>query len=390
MNDLTFTDASTVLTGIFEQATGQKIQAPTTPGEFVAVAQTALKTGYDPIMNAIGQVLSRTIFSIRPYYAKFRDLNRSEIQFGNHVRKINYGSTGGVDRDEAFFGVEDGVSIDMYKIREPKVVQTNFYGVVPISKYITRFNRQLKVAFQSWEDLNRFWAGVFNEIMNDLTQIHESTARQSLANFMAGISAGRPTGVIHLLSEYNTLTGNTYTKDELMGPAVFSDFVRWMYSRINTISDAMTDRTVNFHTQLPGITLLRHTPKNRQIMYLSAPLLNQIDATVMSTTFHNGMLRLGGYEAVNYWQSPDKPDSINVTPTYMDATGALVTPSAAVELDNIVGIIFDDEAIGYTTVDRESGTTPYNIAGSYWNIYYKFNDRYWNDFSENGVVLCLD
>ena len=67
VNDLNFNQISTVLTSIVEQATGEKVLTPTNTGDFVSVATTALKNGTDPVMNAITQMVNRTIFSIRPY-----------------------------------------------------------------------------------------------------------------------------------------------------------------------------------------------------------------------------------------------------------------------------------------------------------------------------------
>ena len=62
-NDLTFTQASAILNAIQSQATGTAAIAPVDSASFITSAQTALKTGYDPLMKAISQVLSRTIFS---------------------------------------------------------------------------------------------------------------------------------------------------------------------------------------------------------------------------------------------------------------------------------------------------------------------------------------
>ena len=66
VNDMTVFQAGTILQSLVKQATGQAVIAASTPGEFVSVAQTALKTGYDPILNAMSQMWGRTIFSIRP------------------------------------------------------------------------------------------------------------------------------------------------------------------------------------------------------------------------------------------------------------------------------------------------------------------------------------
>lgn len=61
-NDLSFNQLSTVLNGIVSQATGKASIAPTNTSEFITVAQTALKTGYDPVMQSISQMMSRSIF----------------------------------------------------------------------------------------------------------------------------------------------------------------------------------------------------------------------------------------------------------------------------------------------------------------------------------------
>ena len=125
-NDLTFTQLSTVLNSIVSQATGASAQAVVDTSTFVNVAQTALKTGYDPLSTAISQVLSRTIFSTRPYSAKFPMHRKTAQQYGNHTRKLQV-----VDKDfenDQRFSLTEGASVDMYVVNKPKVLQTNFYG----------------------------------------------------------------------------------------------------------------------------------------------------------------------------------------------------------------------------------------------------------------------
>ena len=68
---MTFNQAAQLLNAIQQQATGQAALTATDLSEFVSAAQTTLRTGYSPVMQAISQVLSRTIFSIRPYRRRF-------------------------------------------------------------------------------------------------------------------------------------------------------------------------------------------------------------------------------------------------------------------------------------------------------------------------------
>ncbi len=73
---------------------------------------------------------------------------------------------------------------------------------------------------------------------------------------------------------------------------------------------------------------------------------------------------------------------------YIDEDAALKEGSAAV-YDNVVGVLMDEEAAGYTVVNEWSAPAPFNARGGYTNIFWHFTDRYWNDFSENCVVFML-
>ena len=66
INNMTLEQASTLFTAVYNQATGSSALAPVSTADFVTMGQTALKTGYDTLTTAISQVLSNTIFSIRP------------------------------------------------------------------------------------------------------------------------------------------------------------------------------------------------------------------------------------------------------------------------------------------------------------------------------------
>ena len=63
-NNLTFNQIATILNSVNAQATGRTDIAVTNTAEFISVANTTLLSGYDNVINAISQVLSRTIFSI--------------------------------------------------------------------------------------------------------------------------------------------------------------------------------------------------------------------------------------------------------------------------------------------------------------------------------------
>lgn len=390
VNDLTFNQLSMVLNSIVQQATGQLAQQVTNTAEFVSVAQTALKTGYDPVLQAISQVLSRTIFSIRPYTRKFGGLMVSNQQFGNIVRKLNI-----ADKDweeDSRFELTDQNSVDMYKVNKPSILQTNFYGANVFEKSLTIFKDQLDCAFSNPDEFGRFVSMTMTNASDMIEQAHENLARATLANFIGGKISGDTASVIHLLTEYNTITGLNppLTAETVYQPANFKPFMQWVYSRVASLSSLMTERTQKFHINVTGKEISRHTPVNKQKVYLYAPARYQTETMVLADVYHDNFLRMADNETVNFWQSIDKPDEINVQPVYLQADGTLKFDDSPVNQKGIFGVMFDEEAAGYTVVNQWSAPTPFNSKGGYSNIFWHFTDRYWNDFTENGIVLLLD
>ena len=391
-NVLTYNAIGTILNQIVTQATGKAQITPTSTSEFTAVAQTGLLAGYDNLMGAISQVLSRTIISTRPYYRKFQGLEADNIRYGNHVRKINY-----VDReweDGSRLPLTTGVTVDDQAPTLDDVLQTNFYGQNDYEIPWTLFSNQIDVAFQNADELGAFITGKLQNISDMTEQKHESMARMILANLIAGvISINNINKIVHLVTEYNTYSGYSPAKTltEIRGDAAeYSKFIKWVYGRVAQVSSMLTERAIIYHQNVTGKEISRHTPYDMQNVYLLSSERFQMEASVLADVYHDNYLRMADTAILNFWQSITTPDTINVTPTYMKADGTLETPQAAVNQANVFGVITDREAAGYTIVNQRTTSAAYNGKGEFQNFWLKFTDRYWNDFTENTVVLLMD
>lgn len=400
-NDLSFEQLSTVLTAITDQATGVNNITPIDTASFVTVAQMALKTGYDPLTTAISQVLSRTIFSVRPYTRKFKGLNVSNQRYGNHVRKLLT-----IDKpfeDDDRLKLVDGESIDQYKVNKPKVLQTNFYGANQYQKSVTIYKDQLDCAFSSPDEFASFISMVMQNASDMIEQAHEETARATINNLISAIYAAETAvasgntmaksnggkRAINLLTLYNQTNGSTLTVNDIFKAANFESFVKFAFSTINTLADLMTDRNTLFSSQLTNYTVIRHTPKDRMKFYLYTDLVNKINSEVYSTVFNPDFLKLVDFERVNFWQSALNPSQIQNKPVMLNKDGTLKTVGATT-ISNVFGVLFDEEAAGYTTVNEWSQPSPFNARGGYYNQFWHFTDRYWNDFTENAIVFYVD
>lgn len=392
VNTMTFNQLATVLTSIVNQATGRTDLTATDTASFVSVAKLGLETGYDTLNNAISQVLSRTIFSVRPYRSKFEGLERDAIRWGNHVRKVNFGDGGFMEDDR--IKLVDGQSIDQQIVKKPAVFQTNFYGENVYQKMITIYKDQMDVALNGPDDFARFISGVMQTVSDELVQARENTARATVANLIGGHylldQAGTTTGsVIHLLTEYNEFSGESVTAETVFNPDVFVNFAKWLYGRLTTASRMLQERSALYHLNITDHPVMRHTPAERQNLYVLAQNMDQVSSNVLSSVFNDQYLKTIPRHEVSYWQALQDPASISLTAGYVTAAGAAA--SAAVSLNNnVFGVIFDDEAAGYTLINQWSQPAPFNARGGYTNYFWHETQRFYNDFTENCVVLLLD
>ena len=120
-NALTFEQSASILNAVASQATGTAQITPLNTAQFVSLAQTTLKTGYDNVIGAISQVLSRTIFGIRPYTRKLADYlknysERTQFVVITHRRGTMEAADRiyGVTMHEK--GISDVLSIDVSEI----------------------------------------------------------------------------------------------------------------------------------------------------------------------------------------------------------------------------------------------------------------------------------
>lgn len=399
VNDLTFNQLSTVLTDITQQATGRKTLAPVTTSDFISLATTALETGYDPLSTAISQVLSRTIFSVRPYTRKFKGLNVSQQRYGNHVRKLLT-----IDKpfeDDDRLSLSDGASVDQYKVNKPKVLQTNFYGANVYQKSATFYKDQLDTAFSGPDEFASFLSMVTQNANDMIEQAHEETARQTLCNLITAVivsedsastTAAKANGgkrAINLLALYNAQNGTSLKVEDVYKSDNFEGFVKFAYATINTLANLMTDRGTMFCSQLTNYPVIRHTPKSKMKFYLYTDFVNKINSQVFSSVFNPQFLKTVDFEEVNFWQSPLSPSEIENKPVLLNKDGSIISETAAHKYSNVVGVLFDEEAAGYTTVNEWSQPSPFNARGGYYNQFWHFTDRYWNDLTENAIVFYI-
>lgn len=389
VNSLTYEQISTVLNGLLSQMKGGAL-AGVNSNDFTSVATTLLQGGTDPLLSAISQMVGKTIFSVRPYNRKLGGIQVDSQRWGYITRKLALADK--AFENDASFTMTDGNMYSPWYVNMPNVLQLNYYGQNVFEKSVSIFKNQLDGAFTSRESFGSFISMVMQNASDMIEQSREASARMTLGNFIGGkIEANN--GVIKLVTEYNTEMGYSpvLTWADIKGDTdEYDKFIKWMYAKVATISDMMTERTNLYQIQVTNKTITRHTPQRNQKVYMIADFLNAMKARVLSGTYNDGFLKYADVEAVNFWQTPADPYDIYMKPAYLQAAGTITQPANAVHYENIVGVIFDEDALGLTVMDEWTQNTGMNAKYGYDTTYFHYIVRYWNDFTEKGVVLKLE
>lgn len=400
VNTMTFQQSSAVLNDLVKQATGRQ-SVINTEADFISVAQTALTLGKDVIFNTLSNVLAKTIFSIRPYSASMRGLQKDLPQWGAYMRKFNIVASDWKDDDAYKYPVTfdesqtgnpegNGLGVDPWIINKREFIQTNFLGQSVFSDHYTVFEDQLETAFRNSSEFGQFLSMITTDMSNKVELAKENMSRGLVANFIGGLIAeNNASRNIHLLTEYNALTGLSLTAITVYQPENYGPFMKWVYARIASVASLFKEMSTRYQTTINSKPVPRHTPYNRQKMYMLGQDRYQLDARVLADTFHDTYLKYADVETLNFWQGIDTPDKIMVTPIYTNASGVATTGSAVTKT-GVFALLFDEDAMGWAMIHERVIPTPVNARGEYRNMWYHMRLRCFSDNTEKGVVFLLD
>lgn len=393
MNSLTPVDVYKIVNDMNSQMFGTKEIEVIDATSFVSVGEKMLRSGTENIMNAMAVTFMTNYFPNTPYIGKVKIIDETSERWGAITLETvplhqdeEASEDTNTDLNAAQF--DDGKSVDMYKIKKPKVVQLKFYGTKKEQNHITRLDDQLSQSLRSAEEFGQFYTSVMTEFRNDIEQAMEAGRRLAICNYIAGVSA---MGLykVDLTQEYNAEHGTNHTGLQLRTTNA-KDFVPWFVAYVQNLSDCMTERSTLYHANFTGQDILRFTPKEYQKFIMLNSFWKQAQTSVLSAAFNDKYLKIADVEFVNYWQSIKNPEQIKIKPNILDlTTGASKDAITDVELPYVLGCIFDRRAVGVNYQFTKTITTPVNAAGDYYNTYVHYRKNYWNNYTHNGVVFVM-
>lgn len=365
---------------IFQQMTGRTDIAAVDSASLVAMGNEVSNLGKNDLwLNTLARRIGLTIDNYRVYLNKFSDLYRTQVEWGALVQKLTVEMPDAVADDMYKVGQMNGQALDHYIINNPKAKQKIFDKETPYSFFITMQEKMLTEAFLNAGAMASFVNQVFGKVQNKIEVVLEDLARVALVNMMCNLSVKQE---IKLVTLYNSKIGSTLNpQTALFDPA----FMRFAIGMMNNIASKMETMSVLFNTE--GYD--RFTPKSEQRFYVLADFITQLETVVQYAAFNPQYVNKSVDIAVPYWQGVKEGDDINDIAVLSKVIGK-VDSKVDKTIENVVGVLFDREAIGTFRQEEKVLTTPVNARGAYYNTFWHEKQMWFNDMSENAVIFTLN
>ena len=335
------------------------------------------------LVNHIGKV----VFVNRVYNGSAPSVLMDSWEFGSILEKISADMPEAQENDT--WNLVDGQSYDDDIFYQPKVSAKFFNSRITFEIPMSFTERQVKESFSNATQLNGFISMLVTSVENAMTVKLDSLVMRTINNMIAETLLADLTNeegtldttagtvkAVNLLADYNARYGGSLTKDEAVTDP---DFIKYA----SYVIGLYTDRISKISTLFNVGGKARFTPANQLHLVLLSEFAKASTVFLESETVNEANVKLPNFETVPYWQGSGEGYGFAETSS-IDVT----TDSGTVQMDGIIGVMFDRQAIGITNLDRRV-TSNYNAKAEFYTNYYKFDAGYYNDLNENFVVFFV-
>lgn len=349
-------------------------------GKIVDIGENVIGSqNMDNYVRTLIDRIGKVVFVDRPYEGNTPSVLMDSTEWGAITEKIKYIGLPEATENETW-ELQDGESYDPNVFTKPQVGAKFFSKRTTFEVPMSFTQRQVKSAFSSAGQLTSFFSMIENSIAKSLTVKQDSLIMKTIGNFSMYAKQDL-TGVRYV--KLGTMYRTKFNK-ETTGEGLLYDpeFIRYSAMVLKRIAKRMSGLSTLFN----GNANPRNTDKKYLHMILHNDFTSAADAYLQSDTYHDEFTALPKSEVVPFWQGS------GTTFAWSDTSCVKGIPSGASEavtVSNILGVLFDRDALGVCNLDRRV-TSNWNGKAEFTNNWYKFDCGYFNDFDENFVLVTLD
>ena len=339
------------------------------------------------LVNQIGKI----VFVDRLYVGSAPSVLIDAWEYGSILEKVSADLPAASDNSS--WDLTNGTSYGQDVFYKPAVTVKLFNHKTTFDIPMSFTERQVKESFSSAEQMNGFLSMLTNAVENSMTIQLDELIMRSINNMIgevldSDLGVGEApdhtisygdTGVkaVNLLKLYNTAYNKTLTPSAAITDA---DFIRYATYIVSVYSDRMSKISTLFNVDGKE----RFTPKEYQKVVLLSDFAKASETFLSSNTYNSEKVALPAHDAVPFWQGSGVGYSFeDVSKIKIKTVGG-----AVVETSGVLGVMFDQNALGVCNLDRRV-TTYYNAKAEFYTNFYKFDAGFYNDLSENFVVFFV-
>lgn len=345
---------------------------------------------YDHFVKGLVDRIGKTIFVIRKYTGSAPSVLMDAWEYGAVLQKIR-ARMPEVSENESW-QLEDGASYDQDIFYKPDVAVKfwNKRTTFEVDNSIT--DEQVKSAFSSAEQLNRFIEMLYNEVDKTMQVATDALIMRTINNFTAEViwdeyesggslgdlTASSGVKAVNLLKLYNDAhSGATLTQAEAIESP---EFLRFAAFKIRKYVTALGKMSTLFN--LGGER--RFTPRDYLHIIMLTDFKAGADIYLQSSTFHKELVEMPNAEEVACWQATGTDLEFSNT----SKINVKTADNHEVTVDGVLCVMFDRDALGVTNYKRRT-TTHRNNKAEFTNYFHKQEAGYFNDYDENFVVFFI-
>lgn len=328
------------------------------------------------LIDRIGQV----IFVNRLYAGGVPSVLMDSWEYGSVVEKISADMPEADENDS--WNLQDGQTYSQDTFYQPKVSAKFFNSKVTFDVKLSFTTEQVKESFSNVNELNGFISMLETGVKNSMTVKLDGLIMRTINN-MTGQILNSANGLqkVNLLTEYNTVSGQTLTANKAL---MDKDFLKFASLTIKKYQARITKMSTLFNAGGKA----RFTTTDNLHTVLLSDFADSAEVYLMSDTYHNDTVSLPNHETVPYWQGSGKSYAFNDISKIDVKIDAGNKTAKQVTQTGILGVMFDTNALGVSNLNQRT-TTSYNARAEFYTNYYKMDAGYFNDLNENFVVFYI-
>ena len=336
---------------------------------------------FDNFTKALIDQVGKVIFVDRTYTAQGPDLLRDSWEYGSVLQKVRCDLPDADDNKTwSLADLANGSTVDPFIITKPTVKAKYFNSKTTFEVPITLSVEQVKEAFKSPTDMNRFMSMIKNRVLMKKALCTEAMSKRTLNNLIAQkIHANN--NVVNLLTKYNTEFTKTLKAATCLSDP---DFLKYCAKTIMMYKKYIAEASMLYNND----GYVTFTPEDRLEFTVLSEFSKDLQVYMYADTYNKEFVQLDGYSEVAYWQGSGTSNEFSeiskIDVKALTADGTEFT----VQQTGVVAVMYDRDAAAICN-ENERVTSIYNPKAEYWNYFYKYDCAYMNDTAENCIVFII-